>query len=532
MLTIGLAVMKGLRLVGTAFFILSLLLSSTAAHAAAIPGQIIVDPEHPMWLKYSGAGPFFLAGPGDPEDFLYRGTRSPDGTRIGDQMALITKLKDTGANSIYFQAIRSHGGDGDPTHNPFVDPSNSSSEINLAILDQWETWFTEMDNNGIVIFFFFYDDAIRVSANASLGWPLDSLGNLHVRERNYIETLVNRFKHHKNLIWVVMEEVQEMGGDYVAHAKKIAQVISQADDQDHVIAVHKLNGLSFSEFADDPNIDQFAIQDNSGTSAPALHNDMVTAWNNASGRYNLNMSESLNQPGKTGDALRKENWAIAMGGAYVMVLGMDIQNTDLNDLHDLGRLRSFMESTNFNTMAPHDELAFGGTEYVLGNPGSSYIAYASFLTGDIGLKGMTPGAYDFNWYDVTNGNIVVQTNVNLPAGDQTWSTPFGIGNELAVFIERTIVNTTAPVIANDSASTAIETAVTISVLANDIDVEGDALTVTNLTQPANGSVALNPDNTVTYTPDTGFSGTDTFTYTANDGQLGSNIASVIVTIDP
>ena len=87
-------------------------------------------------------------------------------------------------------------------------------------------------------------------------------------------------------------------------------------------------------------------------------------------------------------------------------------------------------------------------------------------------------------------------------------------------------------IANDSASTVFETTVSISVLTNDTDAEGDALTVTNLTQPANGSVALNPDNTVTYTPDIGFSGTDTFTYTANDGQLNSNIASVIVTVDP
>ena len=280
----GVTVIKVLRLVGTALFILSLLLSGTAAHAAAIPGQIIVDPEYPMWLKYSGAGPFFLAGPGDPEDFLYRGTRNPDGTRIGDQTALINKLRDTGANSIYFQALRSHGGDGDPTQNPFVDPSNSGSEINLAILDQWETWFTAMDNNEIVIFFFFYDDAIRISENVSLGWPLDSLGDLHVRERNYIETLVNRFKHHKNLIWVVMEEVQEMGADYVAHAKKIAQVIRQADDQDHVIAVHKNSGLSFSEFADDPNIDQFALQDNAATGTSDFHDDMVTAWNNASGR--------------------------------------------------------------------------------------------------------------------------------------------------------------------------------------------------------------------------------------------------------
>ena len=53
-----------------------------------LPGQITVDPDNPQWLKYAGGGPFFLCGPGDPEDFLYRGSRNSDGTRSGDQMEL------------------------------------------------------------------------------------------------------------------------------------------------------------------------------------------------------------------------------------------------------------------------------------------------------------------------------------------------------------------------------------------------------------------------------------------------------------
>ena len=35
--------------------------------AGPLPGQIIVDPNNPRWLTYEGGGPFFLAGPGDPE---------------------------------------------------------------------------------------------------------------------------------------------------------------------------------------------------------------------------------------------------------------------------------------------------------------------------------------------------------------------------------------------------------------------------------------------------------------------------------
>jgi hypothetical protein len=408
---------------------LGLLVTSVGSEAAPLAGQVIVDPANPAWLKYAGGGPFFMVGPGDPEGFLYLGSRNSDGTRNGNQMSLIDKMVGTGANCIYLMAVRSHGGDGDSTQNPFVgsDPTNVLDE---DILDQWETWFTQMDNNGIVIYFFFYDDNIRVANN--LGWYLDGSGNLHPQEQYFIETIVNRFEHHKHLIWAVMEEVQEMGSDYVRHAKKIAEVIRQTDDHDHVIGVHKLNGLSFSEFADDPVIDQFAIQYN--VSAPSsLHNGMVSAWNNAAGRYNLNMSEWESSTGSTG---RRQMWAIAMGGAHVMLCGWTISNNSVSDLQNCGRLVDFMESTDINEMAPHDELAFGGTLYVLANPGDSYIAYASSLSGDMGLKGMTAGSYDLKWYDVTNGATVIQEDVVVGSGDQTWTKPGSIGNELALYVKR------------------------------------------------------------------------------------------------
>ena len=419
---------------------------SAGAGAAPLSGQIVVDSKNPAWLKYYGGGPHFLAGPGDPENFLYRGTRNADGTRNGDQQALIDKLKTTGANSIYLQAIRSHGGDGDATHNPFID-NDPAKGINTAVLDQWETWFTEMDNNGIVIYFFFYDDETTV-------WDRNAISNKRKRgftnkltywlsqfwrsgdhvgpaERNFIETIVNRFEHHKHLIWVVAEEYQET---YTPErVSNIAAEIRGADKHDHVIAVHKLSGLSFSEFADDPNIDQYAIQYNVG-SASALHDGMVTAWNRADGKYNNNMTEAVSWG--TGATARKKAWAVAMGGAYVMVFGMDVINTALSDLEDLGRLVSFMESTSFNEMAPRDDLAFGGTEYVLAAPTDSYIAYASNLSGQIGLSNMSAGTYDFRWYDPVTGFSVMQANVAVASGDQTWSTPTSLGNEVAVHIQR------------------------------------------------------------------------------------------------
>ena len=63
---------------------------------------IVVDETNRRWPRFADGRPFFLCGAGDPENFLYRGRRNPDGTRDGDQMALIAKLARSGANGVYF----------------------------------------------------------------------------------------------------------------------------------------------------------------------------------------------------------------------------------------------------------------------------------------------------------------------------------------------------------------------------------------------------------------------------------------------
>ncbi|HZN19292.1 MAG TPA: tandem-95 repeat protein [Micromonosporaceae bacterium] len=71
--------------------------------------------------------------------------------------------------------------------------------------------------------------------------------------------------------------------------------------------------------------------------------------------------------------------------------------------------------------------------------------------------------------------------------------------------------------ADDSATTSPGVAVTVNVLANDTDADGDTLTVTAVGAPAHGGAVNNGDGTVTYTPDAGFCGDDTFTYAVSDG---------------
>ncbi len=78
-----------------------------------------------------------------------------------------------------------------------------------------------------------------------------------------------------------------------------------------------------------------------------------------------------------------------------------------------------------------------------------------------------------------------------------------------------------PTATADSAGTAQNTAVVIDVLGNDSDPNGNALYVDSFTDAAHGTVHLNDNGTLSYTPDGGYSGPDTFHYTVTDGMLTS-----------
>ncbi len=75
-----------------------------------------------------------------------------------------------------------------------------------------------------------------------------------------------------------------------------------------------------------------------------------------------------------------------------------------------------------------------------------------------------------------------------------------------------------------------------SVLANDTDVDSATLTVESATNGTYGTVTMNPDGTFTYAHDgtepIGAAATDSFTYTVIDGDGGSAIGTVTVTINP
>ena len=127
-------------------------------------------------------------------------------------------------------------------------------------------------------------------------------------------------------------------------------------------------------------------------------------------------------------------------------------------------------------------------------------------------------------------SYVPAANYNGPdAFTYTVADPSGAASTAAVHITVLPVND-PPVAADDSASLDEDAPVTIDVVGNDSDLDGDALAIAGVTQPAHGSVAISSGHEVTYTPAADYNGPDAFTYTVADPSGASSTATVTLAI--
>jgi serine protease AprX len=133
-----------------------------------------------------------------------------------------------------------------------------------------------------------------------------------------------------------------------------------------------------------------------------------------------------------------------------------------------------------------------------------------------GLISWTPGATEV-------GSNAVGVRVTDPTGlfaTQSFSINVASANH-------------APVAGNDSYSVAAGGTLNVAapgVLANDSDADGNPLSAVLASSPAHGTLSLNASGGFSYQPAAGYSGSDSFSYRASDGQLSSNLASVTITI--
>lgn len=92
-----------------------------------------------------------------------------------------------------------------------------------------------------------------------------------------------------------------------------------------------------------------------------------------------------------------------------------------------------------------------------------------------------------------------------------------------------------PTVGDDSFTTAAGQALDIAptdLLGNDKDADGDRLKIDEFSSPANGNVIKDAEGYLIYSPNKGFTGTDTFTYTADDGFGGKSTGTVTIQVGP
>jgi VCBS repeat-containing protein len=107
----------------------------------------------------------------------------------------------------------------------------------------------------------------------------------------------------------------------------------------------------------------------------------------------------------------------------------------------------------------------------------------------------------------------------------------GVGSDVDTELVALPKLNTAPVAANDVLKIVSGESGTGNVLTNDTDANKDALTATLKTGPAHGTVTLAADGSYIYKAVAGYSGTDSFIYTASDG-TASSTATVALTVKP
>jgi ELWxxDGT repeat protein len=129
------------------------------------------------------------------------------------------------------------------------------------------------------------------------------------------------------------------------------------------------------------------------------------------------------------------------------------------------------------------------------------------------------GAYQYTQYTPARHRLTVGNTFFFAGTDPT------SGTELYAWA------TDPPVATADTGNSANDQSVTLNVLANDAATDGtlDPSTVQITTKPGHGTVTVNADGTVAYTPTAGFGGTDTFAYTVSD-KFGGTSAPATVTV--
>lgn len=179
----------------------------------------------------------------------------------------------------------------------------------------------------------------------------------------------------------------------------------------------------------------------------------------------------------------------------IIVLPADVTNIHPNAVND-------MATTPVNTSILIDVLAndsdpFGGTTINIID-----VAAPDFGAVSAGVDGITYFP-DIDFIGIDQFTYVICDD-QIPSLCDSATVTINVGSD--------ILSNTAPLAFDDFATTELSQAVDIAILANDLDADGDFLTIVTLVEPVFGNLSSDGSGTITYTPLAGFSGNDYFMY--------------------
>jgi hypothetical protein len=184
----------------------------------------------------------------------------------------------------------------------------------------------------------------------------------------------------------------------------------------------------------------------------------------------------------------------------------------------------------FSSTCPEVELAAPGYQILSTVPGGgySYMSGTSMASPHVAGTAALVLAANPGW---SNDEVRLQLqDTATDLGDSGRDTHYGYGLVDAVAATGSTPPSNSPPVADDQdVVTDQDTPVNITLTGSDLD--GDPLTFHVLTDPINGSLSGTAPY-LTYTPDLGFSGTDSFTFKVNDDLLDSTAATVSLTVTP
>jgi Ca2+-binding RTX toxin-like protein len=163
------------------------------------------------------------------------------------------------------------------------------------------------------------------------------------------------------------------------------------------------------------------------------------------------------------------------------------------------------------------------------------------LANDIDLQGdsitVTSATALYGTVEInSDGTLNYIPNPDVHGSDTvTYTITDSEGNtDSATFTVKVISVNDKPVANDDQVTVTENSSITIDVLANDTDVDGDTLTIVDDSSLGadHGTVSINESGEIVYTPNKDFTGTDTITYKISDGNGGFDKATVDVTVEP